>query len=167
MLSSRGTLYTLSDVCDCLTIGPLHARALSHADAILGVEFFFNFGVSASRDSIGEQGAGIYDPSTCWYYSLHRPWVDPQIATPWGANRSGDKEIIDHVTGRGQCFGTEYFGTFFRSWYTLFQVLTTESWAEAIGRPIGFHWPYGDPQSPMIAMVISAICTAPRSHAAP
>lgn len=111
-------------------------------DAILGVEFFYNFGVSASRAGAGmPAGADLYDPSTCWHYSLHRPWVHPRVATPWTANRTGDKEILEAVTARGQCFGTEYFGTFFRSWYSLFQVLTTESWAEAIGRRIGFHWP--------------------------
>ena len=38
------------------------------------------------------------------------------------------------------CFGAEYFGTFTRAWYTLFQILTGESWSEAIARPILFGW---------------------------
>lgn len=33
-------------------------------------------------------------------------------------------------------FGHEYFGNFLKSLYTLFQVLTGDSWSEAIGRPL-------------------------------
>jgi len=33
-------------------------------------------------------------------------------------------------------FGQEYFGNFFKALYTLFQVLTGESWSEAIARPL-------------------------------
>jgi hypothetical protein len=33
------------------------------------------------------------------------------------------------------CWGQEYYGTFFRSLYTMFQVLTGESWSEAGARP--------------------------------
>lgn len=40
------------------------------------------------------------------------------------------------ITGRGYKFGHEYFGNFFRSLYTLFQVLSGDSWSEAIARPI-------------------------------
>lgn len=39
------------------------------------------------------------------------------------------------ATTRGECFGPEYFGTFSRSLYTMFQVLTGESWSELIARP--------------------------------
>ena len=42
---------------------------------------------------------------------------------------------VSSVTARGFTYGEEYFGTFFRALYTLFQVLTGESWAEAIARP--------------------------------
>jgi hypothetical protein len=41
-----------------------------------------------------------------------------------------------YVTGRGGEYGNEYFGNFFRALYTLFQVLTGESWSEAIARPL-------------------------------
>jgi hypothetical protein len=41
-----------------------------------------------------------------------------------------------YVTSRGGEYGNEYFGNFFRSLYTLFQVLTGESWSEAIARPL-------------------------------
>merc|ERR1712007_93380 len=40
------------------------------------------------------------------------------------------------TTGRDICFGEEYFGTFARSLYTLFQILTGDSWSEAVVRPI-------------------------------
>jgi len=35
----------------------------------------------------------------------------------------------------GECWGEEYYGTFFRALYTMFQVLTGESWSEAGARP--------------------------------
>ena len=35
------------------------------------------------------------------------------------------------MTPRGYHYGQEYYGTFGRSLYTLFQVLTGESWSEA------------------------------------
>jgi len=33
------------------------------------------------------------------------------------------------------CLGEDYYGTFFRALYTLFQVMTGESWSEAVVRP--------------------------------
>merc|ERR1712019_54343 len=39
------------------------------------------------------------------------------------------------------CFGDEYFGTFSRSLYTLFQILTGDSWSEAVVRPILLVYP--------------------------
>merc|ERR1712216_770396 len=38
-------------------------------------------------------------------------------------------------TTRGDCVGDEYFGNFARSFFTFFQVLTGESWSEAVARP--------------------------------
>jgi len=40
---------------------------------------------------------------------------------------------------RGLCYGEEYFGSFSKSLYSFFQVLTGESWSEAIARPV-FLW---------------------------
>jgi len=51
-------------------------------------------------------------------------------------NELGEK--IELVTGRQQDYGFEYFGDFGKSLYTMFQVLTGESWSEAICRPL-FH----------------------------
>lgn len=39
-------------------------------------------------------------------------------------------------SNRGFCVGDEYFGTFAKSLYTFFQVLTGESWSEAVARPV-------------------------------
>jgi len=44
---------------------------------------------------------------------------------------------------RGNCFGDEYFGSFSKSLYSFFQVLTGESWSEAIARPV--LWWHTDP----------------------
>jgi len=38
------------------------------------------------------------------------------------------------LTARGNCYGWEYFGDFIKALYTLFQILTGESWCEAIVR---------------------------------
>jgi hypothetical protein len=38
-------------------------------------------------------------------------------------------------TARAMCYGDDYYGSFAASSYTLFQVLTGESWSEAIARP--------------------------------
>jgi hypothetical protein len=43
-------------------------------------------------------------------------------------------------TPRGNCAGEENFGKFSRSFYSMFQVLTGESWAEAIARPVIFFY---------------------------
>lgn len=50
-----------------------------------------------------------------------------------------DKDDFDGplpmITGRGECWGSDYYGTFFKALYTMFQVLTGESWSEAAARP--------------------------------
>lgn len=48
------------------------------------------------------------------------------------------------ITPRGYCVGQEYFGTFTKSLYSFFQVLTGESWSEAVARPAIFFY-YEDP----------------------
>ena len=52
-------------------------------------------------------------------------------------NINGDN--VSLVTTRNMTYGDEYYGTFFKSLYTLFQVLTGESWSEAVARPIIFN----------------------------
>jgi len=48
-----------------------------------------------------------------------------------------DTELVcedKFVTSRGNCFGWEYFGDFLKALYSLFQILTGESWSEMIVR---------------------------------
>lgn len=45
---------------------------------------------------------------------------------------------------RGYCAGDEYFGTFSKSLYTFFQVLTGESWSEAVARVAVWNY-YDEP----------------------
>jgi len=45
---------------------------------------------------------------------------------------------VSSVTGRGFSIGEEYYGTFMRALYTLFQVMTGDSWSEAVARPLIF-----------------------------
>mmetsp|Transcript_21950 Transcript_21950/g.51343 ORF Transcript_21950/g.51343 Transcript_21950/m.51343 type:complete len:453 (+) Transcript_21950:117-1475(+) len=45
-------------------------------------------------------------------------------------------QTVSLVTGRGQTFGYEYFGNFLKALYTMFQVLTGDSWSEVIARPL-------------------------------
>ena len=51
---------------------------------------------------------------------------------------SDDTLVIDSLTKRGYIYGMEYYGTFSRAMYTLFQVQTGESWSEAVARPLIF-----------------------------
>jgi len=53
----------------------------------------------------------------------------------------GDKRFL---TARGFCAGAEYFGTFSKSLFTFFQVLTGESWSEAVARTAIWFY-YDDP----------------------
>jgi hypothetical protein len=46
------------------------------------------------------------------------------------------------ATSEGGCMGHEYFGTFGKSIFTFFQVLTGESWSENVARPV--IWYYED-----------------------
>ena len=47
-------------------------------------------------------------------------------------------------TPRRRRVGNEYFGNFLKALYTMFQVLTGDSWSEAIGRPLLQNWgPWG------------------------
>merc|ERR1711937_1060688 len=49
--------------------------------------------------------------------------------------RTGGPYLDDTLSAGYSCWGEEYYGTFFRALYTMFQVLTGESWSEAGARP--------------------------------
>jgi len=83
--------------------------------AILAVDLFFDF---------GDMEDGTYTT----YDSIAQP-----DGTDLLLNVS-----VSTMTGRGMYQFSEYYGTFLRALYTLFQVMTGESWSEAVARPLMF-----------------------------
>ena len=85
--------------------------------AILAVEFFRDIGVNRE--------------------------VNQSIALPYGEVEMvyGTGEVVSVMTARGMPYGEEYFGTFFKALYTLFQVLLGDSWSEICARTVmfGYH----------------------------
>ncbi|KAH8063845.1 hypothetical protein JL722_3037 [Aureococcus anophagefferens] len=96
--------------------------------AILGYEFFHNY-------PCGDTGG----PASCAFLSKVEGQWDPLTESPPPIMcEKGDAPGYGLLTEcRAQyTFGQEYFGNFLKSFYTLFQVLTGESWSEAIARPL-------------------------------
>lgn len=65
---------------------------------------------------------------------------------------------VDFITGRGYCYGEEYFGNFFKALYTLFQIQSGESWSECIARLAAFSrrdWELGEFQVGMRMKTVS------------
>jgi len=87
--------------------------------ALIAVEFFSTFGIDEHGDVDMTAITGSY--SNCSYQNIQNKWVPS-------------------VSARGLCYGFEYYGTFTRAWFTLFQCLTGESWAEVVARPVLFGW---------------------------
>lgn len=91
--------------------------------AILAVEWF--------RDLAWHDEEGVYDEGrygTLMDLKVHNESLyEPR-------NASG-------ITLRRLNYGDEYYGTFLRALYTLFQVMTGESWCENVARPLlfGYH----------------------------
>merc|ERR1739848_547540 len=48
--------------------------------------------------------------------------------------------MTQFITPRGICFGQDYYGSIGPSMYTMFQILTGESWSEAAVRPIIYRY---------------------------
>lgn len=71
------------------------------------------------------------------YFSGHGDYITEQVVE---LNEDGSEIIsaanVSATTGRNMMYGNEYFGSFSRAIFTLFQVLTGESWAEMIARPL-------------------------------
>lgn len=61
--------------------------------------------------------------------------------------RPGDEEHPTARTPRGHCFGYEYYGNFLRSLYSLFQILTGESWSEMAVRPLIHYYDSVEPDT--------------------
>jgi len=67
---------------------------------------------------------------------LFRDFGAPGYYTTW--DEFGRNISVDAETARGLNVGLEYYGTFMRALFTLFQVMTGESWSEAVARPLLF-----------------------------
>ena len=52
--------------------------------------------------------------------------------------RVEETHVINARTERGFTYGWEYFGTFTKALFTLFQVMTGEGWSENVARPLMF-----------------------------
>jgi len=130
--------------------------------SLVAVEFFSQFGTTMTSEFTGTTNINYYDPtisyqdlssvdlstSTAVYTNLgtgqpSNGYVSNMTArtpTPTCAYLNAVGVVVDAATARNLCHGAEYWGTFTRSWFTLFQVLTGESWSEAIARPVLFGW---------------------------
>ena len=97
--------------------------------AIVAVELFRDFGVDGEYTTVQTYGVGDarWGQGKDMSWSLDHPFVE-------------NTTVISAMTPRGYHYGQEYYGTFFRSLYTLFQVLTGESWSEAVVRPLLFGY---------------------------
>uniref|UniRef100_A0A7S2BAX5 EF-hand domain-containing protein n=2 Tax=Haptolina brevifila TaxID=156173 RepID=A0A7S2BAX5_9EUKA len=95
--------------------------------AILAVDLFRDFGDTSTATYT------IYDSFEYANYSI--PGDETSPATLGVFSYRADASAI---TTRGLHIGSEYYGTFFRALFTLFQVMTGESWSEAIARPLLF-----------------------------
>jgi len=69
---------------------------------------------------------------------------------------SSGTSTFSAMTVRGYTIGDEYYGTFTRSLYTLFQVLTGESWSEAIARPLIFGFPSEEGGAAFVAIFFTS-----------
>jgi len=105
--------------------------------ALIGVEFFSLFGSLPTQSLI--EGADVVagaSPGTL----VGSNYTRELLGVPDCSYYNFYYSLVGSVTSREICFGNEYFGTFTRAWYTLFQVLTGESWSEAVARPILYGW---------------------------
>ena len=96
--------------------------------AILAVDYFRSFGGDGTYTTVQTYGAA----DAQWGQGADMSFDKPPYLTVENTT------VVSAMTMRGFHYGQEYFGTFFRSLYTLFQVLTGESWSEAVVRPLLF-----------------------------
>jgi hypothetical protein len=90
--------------------------------AILAVEFFSGFGSDSTYTTFQDHARRGVDAT----------WATDENGVVW------ENATVSALTARGFTYGEEYYGTFARALYTLFQVLTGESWSEAVARPTMF-----------------------------
>lgn len=105
--------------------------------AMLGVEFFSHSFTPRvyEKESPVSGGVGytddawIFDPESKYYRTNAEKYECPDQLL-------NNETSECYITARGNGYAEEYFGNFGRSLYTLFQVLTGDSWSEAIARPM-------------------------------
>ena len=97
--------------------------------AILAVEYFSPLGQDFCR-----QRPEVEDCQKA------RDWEPTGTYVTYGEEINGTVQthIIAADTPRGFIYGWEYYGTFTRALFTLFQVMTGEGWSEQIARPLMF-----------------------------
>lgn len=99
--------------------------------AIVSVDLFREFGNSGEY-----QSTQIYGVADAQYgESCGIGAVECIDGTKLGGSFT-NVTTVTAVTQRGMFYGQEYYGTFSRALYTLLQVLTGESWSEAVVRPL-------------------------------
>jgi len=127
--------------------------------SLVAVEFFSTFGAVMDTEYTGTTQLDYWDPTvstvetafsaqTVGYTNLgsgqpsnnYISNFTARTPTPHCAYLNAVGGVVPSSTTRNLCHGVEYWGTFTRAWFTLFQVLTGESWAEAIARPVLFGW---------------------------
>jgi len=134
--------------------------------SLVAVEFFSTFGTIKDSEYTGTTSiggvtrtGGVWDPTlsvldtsygdqTVVYANLgsgqpsstYISNMTIRTPTPTCAYLNSVGGMVPSTTTRNICVGNEYWGTFTRAWFTLFQVLTGESWSEAIARPVLFGW---------------------------
>ena len=75
-------------------------------------------------------------------------------------------QSVTSITNRQLWYGQEYYGNFLRSLFTLFQVLTGESWSEVVARPLIFGQNElagpllrASPYASLVLRIRPAVCT--------
>jgi len=109
--------------------------------SIIAVDLYRDFGSEGSYQTMIAYGPAGADAQ--WGAGLIYQAIPPSTLSRFELNQT-----IHFLTPRGFAYGMEYFGTFSRSLYTLFQVLTGESWCEAVVRPLIFGY---DPRNAFIS----------------
>ena len=105
--------------------------------AILGVEFFKYYGTCKGPSAEDDV---LYDDNANFPIGLDL-LDDGEFDNCGGGGPSASSPQGIVLDSRGVPFGDAYFGNFGKSLYTLFQVLTGDSWSEAIGRPLMTYTP--------------------------
>ena len=115
--------------------------------AILAVELFRDFGQGECRpepdgsyavpEFLIRTSASRADPD-----NFTGELIDYSLTSPHTCYMTDDLGSLTHVVDsrspRGYVHGIEYYGTYSRAMYTLFQLMTGDSWAECLARPLIF-----------------------------